>query len=124
MKFQLLIADIDPNKISFANNEIEDLAAQHFIYEHLRYFCSKFSLIPSITVKIEPNSILAISRSIYLQIAKDLNRSTIRAVIDESSNKDTVELLAKNKEITLLDYRKLRDAEDVITHLTRYLKKS
>lgn len=114
MNFQLVIADIDPNKISFAKDEITDLAVQNFIYEHLRYFCSKFFPIPSIMVKIEHNSILAISRSVYLQIAKDLNLPTIRAVINESSDKDAIDLLAEKKEITLLDYQKLRDTEHFV----------
>lgn len=115
MSFRLVIADIDPNKIFFAKDEIPDLAVQNFIYEHLRYFCSKFFPIPSIMVRIDHNSIIAISRSIYLQIAKDLDLPTIRAVINELSDKDAIDLLAKKKEITLLDYRKLRDTEHIVS---------
>lgn len=116
MSFQLDIADINPNKISLANEENLDISTEGFVYEHLLYYCSKFFPIPSITVKIQQDSIVAISRVIYLQIAKDLNLASVRAVIDKSSDIETVKTLIQRKEITLLDFEEIRNIKNPINY--------
>lgn len=116
MNFKLLIADINPKKINFSGKKIESVENQEFIYDHLRHYCSKFFPIPSITVNIQKNSIIAVTKTVYLQIALDLNLPTIRAVIEDSSNKAEIDFLEEKKDITLLDYNKLRESEKFIDY--------
>ena len=111
MNFKIVLADIDPNLIDGGVDDGFEIDARGYIYDHLLYYCSKFSPLPAIEVDVDRDGIRAARRRIYLKIAKDLERPTIRAVISSRSNEEAVNARAERGDIKLLDYDEVRSGE-------------
>ena len=86
------------DELKFPNKE-QDV----YIYDHLRYYCSKLNTLPAISIKIIDDVIFASSRSQYLAIAKELNRDRIQAVIDLSSSKEDITKILDKPYVVQLD---------------------
>src|SRR5258708_38067444 len=51
-----------------------------FVFEHLRRYCSEFDPLPAIIVQPTGGKLFVTRGHLYLRIARDLKRSSIRAV--------------------------------------------
>src|SRR5579863_3024205 len=59
-----------------------------FVYEHLKRYCSKFTPLPAITVKLSGGKLIAVRGHKYLSIAVELRRERIRAVLQGATFED------------------------------------
>lgn len=69
--------DIHEDLANFPDNE------QSFVYEHLKYYCSKFYPLPAITVGCKKNEFFVIRGHKYLRIAQELNHEHILCVLPD-----------------------------------------
>jgi hypothetical protein len=112
MGAQLLVVEIDPDDVKVDESVFPNKWKDTFIYEHLRYYCSKFSPLPAISIYVTAEGATVTRAHQYLSIAKDLRRKSIRAIVDHNSPKEAVEQLLQKPSVTALDYQKLRAEED------------
>jgi hypothetical protein len=75
---------VDPNKISVRDGYHEK--KDGFIYEHLKYYCSFFESLPAVTAVVEDNRLWVSRGLLYLQIAKELARTSIRVAVINSKD--------------------------------------
>ena len=71
---EIRLSDLEPFSVPA-------LTEGRFIYEHLRYYCSKFRPLPAIAVRLEGDRLRIVDRHIYAAIARDLGDERIRAVL-------------------------------------------
>ena len=77
MKFQFI--EVSPSEVILDHSEVG--RDDGFVYEHLKRYCSKFTPLPAITVKLSGGKLIAVRGHKYLSIAVELRRERIRAVL-------------------------------------------
>jgi hypothetical protein len=84
MSFQFI--EVSPPDVILDRSEVE--RDDGFIYEHLKRYCSKFTPLPAITVKLSGGKLLAVRGHKYLSIALELHQERIRAVLQGTTFED------------------------------------
>lgn len=84
MSFQFI--EVSPPDVILDRSEVE--RDDGFIYEHLKRYCSKFTPLPAITVKLSGGKLLAVRGHKYLWIALELHQERIRAVLQGTTFED------------------------------------
>jgi len=139
-----LLLRITPNEIHEENANFPDNESS-FVYEHLKYYCSKFYPLPAITVGYENNRFFVIRGHKYLRIAVELNHEHILCVLPDEyqpllfgegndaakrpgqPNLSTVGLYLKQNKIEILDPKDFdtdsrSDAIDIFDHVYYFEK--
>lgn len=105
------IVELKPDKVTIDEFKFPNKEQDFYIYDHLRYYCSKLTTLPAISIKIIDNVIFASSRSQYLTIAKELNRNRIQAVINLSSSKEDITKILNKPYVVQLDWEAVKKKE-------------
>jgi hypothetical protein len=84
MSFQFI--EVSPPDVILDRSEVE--RDDGFVYEHLKRYCSKFTPLPAITVKLSGGKLLAVRGHKYLSIALELHQERIRAVLQGTTFED------------------------------------
>lgn len=74
----LTLIEVSPTAV---NRQPGAATGDGFVYEHLRYYCSKFEPLPAITIRLKNLKAEVVSGGEYLEIARDLGRPAIRAIV-------------------------------------------
>lgn len=111
--------DIHEDLINFPDNE------QSVVYEHLKYYCSKFYPLPAITVGYKQKKFFVIRGHKYLRIARELNHEHIICVLPDEYQKSLD--LKQDDKIELLDFKDFdpnvhSDAIDTFDHVYYFEK--
>jgi hypothetical protein len=108
----ITLVEIEPDKIVVDESRfLDDVMQSSIVYDHLRYYCSKFSPLPSISVQVEKDVAFVVRRHWYLEIAKDLRIPRIRASIENSADA-TVQSFLLQPSVAQIDWREARKAEE------------
>ena len=108
----ILLLELNPNDISIDEKLFPSPKKSSFIYEHLRYYCSKFYPLPTIFVRVYENSVIVTDGRMYLAIAKESGHQQIRAIVDRASPDRFVQKLLENPSVTQLDWETVRQEDD------------
>jgi hypothetical protein len=71
---EVALSDLVPFSVSISSDS-------RVIYEHLKYYCSKFKPLPAIAVQLDGDRLRIVDRHAYASIARDLGVERIRAVL-------------------------------------------
>ncbi|MGK7899115.1 MAG: hypothetical protein AB4372_37235 [Xenococcus sp. (in: cyanobacteria)] len=104
--------ELQPDKVTIDELKFPNKEQDLYIYDHLRYCCSKLTTLPAISIKIIDDVIFASSRSQYLAIAKELNRDRIQAVIDLSSSKEDITKILNKPYVVQLDWEAIKKKQE------------
>jgi hypothetical protein len=85
--------------------------SEGFIYSHLRYYCSKFAPLPAITIRFENSEAKLVDGAEYLQISRDLERPTVRAVVIGDYAEETLKRFLSKWGGRVLDWEEIDRAE-------------
>jgi phosphoribosylformylglycinamidine (FGAM) synthase PurS component len=92
-------------------SEIGPSASSGFIFEHLKYYCSRIFPLPAISIHIDSGIPVLIRGGEYLAIARELGHSSIQAIVARDvSDADLSELL-ENPAVEIVDLTKLEAEE-------------
>lgn len=108
----LLLVEMNPSDVEVDESVFPDEWKDWFVYEHLRYCCSKSQILSVVKIHVTADAVTAMSGQTYLSIARDLGRTSIRAVVDWSSPEEAVKQFLKRPSVTKLDYKAIREEED------------
>lgn len=108
----LVIADIELNKILVDETLFPRQPKGEFVYEHLRHYYSKLDTLPTIEIQILQGSAIVTKNHLYYYIAKDLGRTNIRAFIANDSSTQEVKNFLKYPYVHLLDWKQLCQEEE------------
>jgi hypothetical protein len=84
MSFQFI--EVSPADVRLDRSEVE--RDDGFVYSHLKRYCSKFTPLPAITVKVNEGRLVAVRGHKYLSIARELGHDRIRAVLQGTTFKE------------------------------------
>lgn len=100
----ILLIELNPNEVSVEESLFPDKEKNLFIYEHLRYYCSKFYPLPTITVSIYDEGVFVVRGHQYLAIARELKHQRIRAIVDKSSPEKYVQRFLQRSSVVQLNW--------------------
>lgn len=106
----LLVFECDPKMLRVEERIYPDADAS-FIYEHLKYYCSKFDPLPAATVALREGQLLVVQGQKYVRIAVELGRKMIRAIMTDA-NTEEIQRLVRTDGINVLDWQALRREEE------------
>jgi hypothetical protein len=109
----VLLVELSPDLVVVDSTRFPDRDQSH-IFEHLKHYCSLFDPLPAIEVKAESGGPVVMRGHKYLEIARQLGRPTIRALIHRSSDAAAVEALLSRPDVAQLDWRAIDAAEQAI----------
>ena len=75
----------------------------HFIYDHLKYYCSKFRPLPTVTVSIDHDPPVIIAGHKYFKIARELGHKSIRACVGAGKPNARFEKFLRRQDVQLID---------------------
>lgn len=108
----ITLVEIESDKIVVDESRfLDDVMQSYVVYDHLRYYCSKFSPLPAISVQVESDVAFVVRRHWYLEIAKDLRIPRIRAVIENSVDA-AVQSFLLQPSVGQIDWQEARKAEE------------
>jgi hypothetical protein len=107
----ILLVEVNPEEISIDESLFPDEMKDSFVYEHLKYCCSKNSLLPSISIIVSAAKAFVIRGHQYLFIAKELKYPRIRAIIDKASPEKLVREFLQKPKVVKLDWETVRKEE-------------
>src|SRR3954469_5616607 len=81
MSYQFI--EVSPADILIDRSAVE--RDDGFEYEHLKRYCSKFTPLPAVTVRLGEGRLIAVRGQKYLSIARELGRDRIRAVLQDTT---------------------------------------
>lgn len=110
----VLLVEVNPKDVFIDESVFPNEQKQYYIYEHLKYYCSKLETLPTIVIRIVSDKAIVVRNHYYLHIAKELNHSYIRAIIDNNSLKDAVDKFLSNPFVSKLDLEFIRKQEQDI----------
>ena len=109
------VIECNPSLLRFDLERYPDKETS-FIYEHLKYYCSKFALrtlLPSAHAMVWEKQLIVVSRHKYALIAQSLGVPRVRVVITERISGDSEEFLARN-DVNVVDLATIKQ-EEIVT---------
>ena len=106
---EILLIELNPSEIAISRSLPINEQSATFIYEHLRYYCSKFFPLPAIKVRARRNSLIVIKGHEYLLIAKELRHTSIRAIVDVTSDNIAIQQLLTRPSVKKLHWNTMRE---------------
>jgi hypothetical protein len=91
--------------------ETDASGSNGFIFEHLKYYCSRVFPLPAISIRIESGIPILTRGSEYLAIARELGHNSIRAIVARDVSDADLSELFKNPAVELVDLPKLEAEE-------------
>jgi hypothetical protein len=107
----ILVVALNPSMITVNEYLFPNSYKDSFIYDHLRYYCSKGQSVPTITIKVCSDSVIVTRGHYYLLIAKELGYEKIQAVVDQNLSRD-IESFLNSPYIVQVNWKTLRQNED------------
>lgn len=107
----ILLVELNTDEVLVDESLFPNKDSDSFVYEHLRHYCSKFYPLPTISVRVYPESVVVTRGHFYLLIAKELGSQRIRAVIDSVSPEDLVAKFLQKPSVIQLDWKAIRQEE-------------
>ncbi|BBD70416.1 hypothetical protein NIES4072_67820 [Nostoc commune NIES-4072] len=118
----IILIEVNPDDISINEDIFPNTEKNGFIFEHLRYYCSKFYSLPTITIKVCAEGVFVVHGHQYLLIAKELKHQHIRAIVDNSSSDKYVQSFLKKPFVVQLDWEVARiEGNDELVEYTWYV---
>jgi hypothetical protein len=106
-----LVLECDPKMLQIDECVYPDLDAS-YVYDHLKYYCSKFSPLPAVTIALRDASPLIVRGHKFASIASELGRKSIRAIITADIDTDEVRRFLGTDGVNTLDWEMLRKEEE------------
>lgn len=106
------VIECSPTLLGFDFHHYPD-TDDSFIYEHLKYYCSKFSsstILPSPGARVSNGRLLVVSRHKYALIAQELGVPIVRVVLVGDRQADDVTFFRRS-DIRVLDFSAIRREE-------------
>lgn len=107
----VLVVKCDPKVLRIDESMYPDVETS-YIYDHLKYYCSKFSPLPAATITLHGGSPVVVQGQKYVRIATELGRKSIRAIITGDTNTDEVQSFLRIEAVQILDWQLLRREEE------------
>jgi hypothetical protein len=108
MAIQLI--ELPPKRVRFDEARFPD-RDDSWVFEHLRHYLSLLDLLPAISVHVDEEGPLVTRGHKYLRIAQELDRRTIRAQIEPSSEAGAVAKLLSQPDVEELDWEAIDAGE-------------
>ncbi len=88
---------------------------QHYIYDHLKYCCSKSSTLPAVTVSVQRIPAVIIAGHKYFRIARELGRKSIRAIVEGGGRSDNLRTFLRRPDVQIIDNASIaQEVEDAV----------
>src|SRR5438445_1368096 len=101
-----VVVECDPKMLRVDEGIYPDVE-NSYIYDHLKYYCSKFSPLPAATIALRDGLPLVVQGHKYVKIAAELGRKTIRAILTGESNRAEAQRFLGAEGVKILDWQLL-----------------
>lgn len=82
------------------------------VYEHLKYYCSKFRPLPAVTVRADREPAVVVSGHKYYRIAKEAADLSIRAIVRGDGRSDSVRRFLERPDVKVLGWDRIARETD------------
>lgn len=106
----VLVVECNPRLLK-VNDETYPDRDTAFIYDHLKHYCSRFSPLPAATVTVIAGAPVVVQGQKYVQIAVDLGRESIRAIIIGNNKSEQTQHFLRSEGVRTLEWDALRREE-------------
>ncbi|PSB55342.1 hypothetical protein [Chamaesiphon polymorphus] len=118
----MLLIEVSPYRILSDEIKYPNREKDRFIFEHLKYLCSKLTSLPTLTIQVDSQGAWIKRGHYYLTIAKMLQMPNVKAIVDSSSSNENIECFLETSTANVLDWETERLTErDVLHGYVQYL---
>ncbi|MBP0001802.1 MAG: hypothetical protein J7641_22905 [Cyanobacteria bacterium SID2] len=116
---ETIVVDIEIDWVVVEDMNILNQCKEKITYTHLRHFCSKSDLLPTLDIRIFNEFAIITSEHIYYAIAKDLRHTHIRALVRNYPSKQNLSDFLKQPYVRLVDWKLLLEEshEEFISYM-------